>query len=198
MIPKEIRALLEKNPYVVVATSTLKGKPNAGPKFLLAYDNESLWLVDYVKTRTWKNINKNPQVSIAIMDPKALTAYQLRGRAYIITKKEDVRNMTEKLHDKTTDLSVQRIIEAVRSGVKSETYEISMPSRVVFIIFKVKHISIISPTGDIRYESMKSMKVVVEKPVLKTVVPMETIPLIVPNLFTQSNHPDAAEKQAIK
>ena len=185
MIPHEIATCLKKHAFITVATCDLFNKPNASPKFLLSVENNYIYLVDYVISKTWRNIKENSQISISVIDMNTLVGYQLIGIAEILKRGKERKKMKDVLNRKIMDLSIDRVISAVKSGFKSEGYEISMPVRVVIFKVDVKEIVIISPTGRVKCEKIGKAKVVLRKPVLETTVPTVTVPLLVPSTLEE-------------
>lgn len=183
MLPDEVLKLLKKYKFVTIATSSLKARPNAAPKFLLEVEDEYIYVVDYYVNRTWRNLAVNPKIVVSLFDEKLLKGYQIKGTAKVLSPGEEYDRLKKLLDEKISDYSIDRVIEAVRSGVKNESYEISMPARIVILKIKVTEISINGITGKIKKESVGRIKVPVEKEELKTDVPVETIPLLMPEML---------------
>ena len=71
------------------ATTSENNKPNVVPVGLVEPVNDSeVLLVDVLFNKTRKNLQENPQVAPAVTDMNRLQAYQLKGRAQIITSGE--------------------------------------------------------------------------------------------------------------
>lgn len=154
MLPEEVIDVLEKTEFVMMATASLSGRPNAAPKFLLKQEGDHLYFVDYVMNRMWKDLKRNNKVSIAIMDMKGLVGYQINGRNRIIARGKEFDELVAILKKKLTKLSAKRIIDALHSGVRSENYEMSIPSDVVFFKVKVTEVAVISSRGDVARKNM--------------------------------------------
>lgn len=181
-VPKEIVSLLKKTEFVTVATSSLKGRPNAAPKLFLEVDGNDVILVDYVVYRIYRDLVKNPRAVISIVDKSSLMGYQLFGRVKLIKKKsKEYKPLLKKLEKKLMDLSVDRVIEGVRTGVHSEDYEMSMSEDVVFFKVKIKEISFIQPSGKMERDKLKKGKAKKKTLASLTSIPTETVPLLLPS-----------------
>jgi len=84
----EIKEVLRDN-ISHFATASRDGKPNVVPVGVAEpiSDNQVL-LVDVLFNKTRKNLEDNPQVALAVTDLNNLQAYQIKGKAEIITSGE--------------------------------------------------------------------------------------------------------------
>ena len=81
----DIREILKAN-ISYFATTSGSNKPNVVPVGLVEPISDSeILIVDVLFNKTRKNLEENPQVSLAVTDVNRLQAYQLKGRAEIIT-----------------------------------------------------------------------------------------------------------------
>ena len=87
-ISEELKEIIRDN-ISYFATSSKDGKPNVVPVGLVkAISDTELIIVDIFFRKTRKNLEENPQVSLAVTDMGRLKAYQLKGEAEIITQGE--------------------------------------------------------------------------------------------------------------
>lgn len=151
----DLKKLLEGKEFLSVATCGPDGMPNAAPKFLLKVEGHTIWLVDYTIGKTWRNLLRNPRVSLSFMDAKMLLGYQLNGTVKIIEKGRIYDRMCNEMIDKEIRLTAQHIIEAVRGNAKHERFEVGITEK--FIIFKVSihEIVQIGHRGDIVRNKIK-------------------------------------------
>ena len=133
---KQIAEVLKSREFLSVATADMSGQPNAAPKFLLKIEDNTLYLVDYIIGKTFKNLSNNPRVSISFMDNNSLVGYQLNGRAEIIEKGPEYDLLIKELAQREIDLSTLRIVEGVTKGQSHKGFLLSMPAG--FVMFKVK------------------------------------------------------------
>ena len=113
-IPSEIIRLLEDADWICLATRDVDGEPNAANKFLLKCEQNTVYLVDFVKGTTWENLKNHPRVSFPIMDIDNLVDYQLSGEVEIIEKGQLYDELIAELKQKHLQFSTKRIIEGIR------------------------------------------------------------------------------------
>jgi len=83
-----IKGVLRSN-ICYFATASEDGRPNVVPIGLVEPISDSeVLLVDVLFDKTRKNLEQNPQVALAVTDMNKLQAYQLKGKAQIITSGE--------------------------------------------------------------------------------------------------------------
>jgi len=81
----EIKEVLRDN-ICYFATASEDNKPNVVPVGLVEPISDSeVLLVDVLFNKTRKNLQENPQIALAVTDMNRLQAYQLKGKAQIIT-----------------------------------------------------------------------------------------------------------------
>ncbi len=89
-IPAEVKEFLEQGRLAYVATSSRDGVPHCVPKGSMAQlDDEHLIFADLSAGRTRKNLEENPHVAIAIVNPAAYEGYEFIGSATIIERGEE-------------------------------------------------------------------------------------------------------------
>ena len=114
MLIKEVANFLKKEKFLNIATTDLNNRPNVAPKFLLKIDNDLIYLVDYVKNTTLKNIRINPKVSISFINTDSLRGYQINGVAEVIDKGPTCIKLLREYEKKKIELSTERLIDSLR------------------------------------------------------------------------------------
>ena len=117
-ISAEIKEMINekaKSPTIHFATSTKDGKPNVVPvgDVEAISDNEIL-IVDTLFNKTRKNLEKNPQVAIAVEVLEEFKAYQLKGKAKIFTDGEIFEKALE-IHKRVEE---RRKLRHAREGIE--------------------------------------------------------------------------------
>ncbi|HPM43570.1 MAG TPA: pyridoxamine 5'-phosphate oxidase family protein [Candidatus Omnitrophota bacterium] len=151
----DLKKLLEGREFLSVATSSLKGVPNAAPKFLLKVEGHKIWLVDYTIGQTWRNLRENNRTSISFMDFKMLVGYQLNGNVKIIEKGPKYDRMCKEMIDKEIRLTAQHIIEDVRGHSKHEHFEIGITERFIILEVTINEIVQIGHRGEVVREKVR-------------------------------------------
>lgn len=155
MLTKEALNSLKQREFVNIATSGPGQRPNVAPKFLLKIKGNSIYLVDYVRNTTLKNIQFNSQASIAFVNLESLKGYQLNGVVEVL--KKDKKNNYSKLlleyQQKQLTLSTRRLIKALHGRGKSSGYEAEFPKRVAILKVKINEVVRIGLQGDLEREN---------------------------------------------
>ncbi|MCU0665563.1 MAG: pyridoxamine 5'-phosphate oxidase family protein [Candidatus Omnitrophica bacterium] len=154
MLPEKIRGLLKQKEFISVATSSLKGKPNAAPKFILKCEGNFIYLIDYTIGTTWENLKVNPLISLSFMDTETLLGYQLNGKAHILENGHEYEKIFHELSQKQVSLSASRIIEGISKGKKHSSFELAIPEKFVVLRIEVKELVEIKPSGGLQREQM--------------------------------------------
>jgi hypothetical protein len=94
-ISNELKDFL-KNYLAYVATADDKGIPNVVPKGDIAFiDDNTIVFADLYSHQTKKNLSKNPNIAITIVNPAAYKGYQLKGKAKIIERGKEYSLLTK-------------------------------------------------------------------------------------------------------
>lgn len=152
---KELPKLLKNRSFISVATASKDGEPHNAPKFIFKIDGKILYLIDHAMAKSAENLRENPRASISFMDLENLEGYRLNGSVELIESGEAHKKIAQEFEKKLIQLSATRFIEGMKSGKKSEHFELEMPER--FIVFKVtvRDAVRISRQGDVRREKMQ-------------------------------------------
>lgn len=152
---QRITELLQTREFISVATSDLGGKPNAAPKFFLKVEKNFIFLIDYTRGKTWKNLKSNPRVSLSFMDTETLIGYQINGSVEIIDKGPAYDKITSELFQKEIDLSCRRIIEGVVKERGHKSFEVAITDRVVIFKIQIEEIAEIGHRPEIKKENYR-------------------------------------------
>lgn len=154
MLSTKIAQFLKNREFISVATCDFKGRPNAAPKFILKFENNFIYLVDYTIGMTWENLNINPKASLSFMNSDTLVGYQINGAVEIIDQGPEYNSLLREFKKKQIDLSIKRIIEGVSRGKGHESFEVALPERFVVFKVKLKDVAEIGPRGELKREEV--------------------------------------------
>ncbi|XHH10196.1 MAG: pyridoxamine 5'-phosphate oxidase family protein [Candidatus Bathyarchaeia archaeon] len=85
ILTQDMKDILKSN-ICYFATSSKEGKPNVVPMGLVEpVDNSTIMIVDVRMNKTRHNLSENEMVALAVTDSTKLQAYQLKGKANVIT-----------------------------------------------------------------------------------------------------------------
>lgn len=100
-ISEELKEIIRNN-ISNFATASKDGKPNViQVRLAKAISDTELLIVDVFFRKTRENLEENTQVSLAVMDMRMMKAYQLKGKAEIISKGELFEKAFEIMREKT-------------------------------------------------------------------------------------------------
>jgi hypothetical protein len=86
-IPDEVKTFLDEGRLAYVATCGRDGRPHLVPKGSVAVlDDEHLVFADLYTGQTRKNLEENPHISVAVVNPAGYVGYEVRGLAEIVER----------------------------------------------------------------------------------------------------------------
>ncbi|MBI5116306.1 pyridoxamine 5'-phosphate oxidase family protein [Candidatus Poribacteria bacterium] len=95
-LSEQIKEFLGEGRLAYVATSDKSGIPNVVPKGSLGVlDDEHLVFADLYSQKTRRNIEENPHVAVAVVNPPAYQGYQFKGMARILDSGPALAKATE-------------------------------------------------------------------------------------------------------
>ena len=154
MLIKEIANFLRTEKFLNIATTDLNNRPNVAPKFLLKIDNDLIYLVDYVKNTTLKNIRINPRASISFIDINSLKGYQANGVVEVIDKGPICTKLLIEYEDKQVKFSTERLINSLHSKKSQRHFEVEFPNKAVILKIKVSEAVGIGLKGNLEREAV--------------------------------------------
>jgi hypothetical protein len=154
MISKKLDEILKNREFAYMATVTLKGEPNAAPKFLLKKEEHFLYLVDHVMGMTYKNLKVNTLASVTVIDPNTLMGYQMNGSVEIIERGREHKRLLKEVVSKEVKLTAKHIIEDIRGTTHHEAFEVTFPERLVIFKLKITRITEIRTSGKMKRENL--------------------------------------------
>lgn len=96
-IPSEVEDFL-KTYLAFVATVDVKGIPNVVPKGNLAILNdEYIVFADLYSHQTKKNLMRNPNIALTVVNPAGYKGYQFKGKAKIIERGREYEKLAKEL-----------------------------------------------------------------------------------------------------
>ena len=154
MIAERLEKLLRNVTFIDIATCDFEGRPNVAPKFLLKQDKDLIYLVDYTIGRTYRNLKINPRVSLPAMDLNTLIGYQINGVGEMLKEGKEHKQLSKELRERVKKLSVERLVEGIKSAKPHQSFEIVFPKRVEIFKIKVEEVVEIGPSGELKREKV--------------------------------------------
>ena len=151
IIPGKIVQTLKAADWICLASRDKDGEPNAANKFLLECEGNIVYLVEFVKGKTYDNIKLFPKVVFPIMDLENLVDYQLSGVVEIIEAGPVHDNLIAKLKEKELQFSTKRIIEGIRREKSHESFHFPDMDEAVILKITVDDIVARGPNIHLRH-----------------------------------------------
>lgn len=96
-LTEDIKKYINQSVLCWLATASLDNIPNVSPKeIFITYNDETIIIANVASPQTAKNIQQNPNICLSFIDVLVQKGYQLRGKAKVITKKEEDFKALEK------------------------------------------------------------------------------------------------------
>ena len=148
-IPERIVWLLENAEFLCIATLDKRSMPNAANKFLIKCEGCNLYFGDFSKGKTWKNLRRNPKLSIAIMDFENLIDYQINGQGYIVEVGADYKVLLKEYSNRDARFSTKRLIEGLRRRREVVSYQLPLTNKIVIWKVEIEEIIELGPKAEL-------------------------------------------------
>ena len=130
MITKQINEFLDLQKLGYVATVSPDGKPNISPKgTIIGWSENSIVFADIRSPDTVRNLKKNPNVEINVIDPLLRKGYLFQGTAKIIPDDSLFQKILNQFREKGVKSEIKSIVLVEVSGVsevKSPLYDMGI------------------------------------------------------------------------
>lgn len=111
----EIIQFFQNQGCVVVSTLDKRGFPHSSCKGLVKIgEHGKIYLLDLYQARTYKNLRRNPRISITAFDEHKFRGYCLKGKAEIIKKDKLRPEIIKAWEDRITSRITQRLLKNIR------------------------------------------------------------------------------------
>jgi len=128
LLTDKITSFLHRQSFLVVTTLDGKGFPHNSCKGMVEIEGDKVYLLDLYRGDTFKNLKRNPHVSVTAVDEHKFVGYSLKGKGKIIKRGD----LNPRLMDIWEKKIVKRITHRVHrevTGTKGHHHqpEVSMP-----------------------------------------------------------------------
>jgi len=110
-IPLEIQEMMRKQKVIVVGSVDLNGVANISPRTAFYFSNDAIYWLDFFKHKSQGNFKSLPWVSIAVIDKKKLSGFQLKGKVNFVTDQKEKIRITDIVSRSTTGKTSTKIFE---------------------------------------------------------------------------------------
>jgi len=110
-IPLEIQEMMRKQKVIVVGSVDLNGVANISPRTAFYFSNDAIYWLDFFKHKSQGNFKSLPWVSIAVIDKKKLSGFQLKGKVNFVTDQKEKIRITDIVSRSATGKTSAKIFE---------------------------------------------------------------------------------------
>ncbi|MFA5088626.1 MAG: pyridoxamine 5'-phosphate oxidase family protein [Candidatus Omnitrophota bacterium] len=134
--PEKALQFLKRQGFVIVSTLDANGGIHCSAKGILVLGKEEkVFIVDLYFNRTFKNLKRDPRISITAIDEHNFLGYTLQGKGVILSQKEMKSDVIDEWERSILKRMSKRVVKGVRSGIRSKGhFEASLPSRPKYFI----------------------------------------------------------------
>ncbi len=145
-ITTDMQRLLTRQNVVIVGTVNPDDSPNISLKGLLKVDPEGcIYFSDLYRGKTFRNIRRNPRVSVLVFSIEEFRGFQFIGRAELIESGPLFKEAEADWQAKKSRLLGRRISKNVRKGFSHGRSEFQLPSLKALIRMDVERVYDMSP-----------------------------------------------------
>jgi len=121
MITPDVVQFFHNQRFTIISTIDEKGCPHASCKGIVDINkNGRIYLLDLYMTETYKNLKRNPHISITAVDEHKFKGYCLKGKAKIVPKDKVAKRILKLWEDKITARISHRLLKNIH-GEKGHT-----------------------------------------------------------------------------
>lgn len=113
-INSQIKDFLFSQSYVILSSIDRSGMPHSACKGVVDIDdNDTVFLLDLYRMKTFENLKGNPKVSITAVDEHRFKGYCLKGKARIMRQEDITSHIIKAWEDRITSRITQRVIKNI-------------------------------------------------------------------------------------
>lgn len=147
-LPVEVMRFLEKQRVFIVSTLNEHGRIHCSAKGIVGFEPEGkIYVMDLYLKKTFRNLKRNPMITLTSVDENAFEGYSFQGNAKIV----EYKDIQDHLMEKWTKRLIRRIADRLIRNVQSEKptgrhYEAELPHMPKYLIeIDVEHIVSLTP-----------------------------------------------------
>ena len=149
-LPREIVQFFHKQRFVIVSTVDSNNTPHNACKGIVDIDQKGIiYLLDLYRGKTLANLERNPNISVTVVDEHKFIGYCLKGIAAIVDKKllnpHIIRYWEKKIASRITHRLLKNIHDEVVKG-HSRHPESLLPKPEYMISMEVNEIVNLIPS----------------------------------------------------
>ncbi|MDD4955493.1 MAG: pyridoxamine 5'-phosphate oxidase family protein [Candidatus Omnitrophica bacterium] len=111
---------LERQSFSIVSTLDEDGGIHCAAKGIVGMERKGkIFLIDLYKAQTFKNLQKNPTISITSVDENMFMGYTLKGKAKIVERSKIENHVIKTWEERLIGRISKRLIKSVKDYKKS-------------------------------------------------------------------------------
>lgn len=111
---------LERQGFSIVSTLDADGKIHCAAKGIVGIEkNGKVFLIDLYKAETFKNLQRNPTISITSVDEHLFMGYTLKGKAKIVERDKIKSHIIKAWEERVIKRISKRVIKSIKDYRKS-------------------------------------------------------------------------------
>ena len=133
---KDILNFFEKQDSVIVSTINVAGSIHCAVKGIVSTkEEEKIFLIDLYLRETFKNLKKNPTISITALDEHLFKGYTIQGEAEIIFRDKIHEEIFADWERRVVERISKRVSRSVGAGLQSRVHhEAHLPTHPQYLI----------------------------------------------------------------
>jgi len=145
----KVVSFFEKQNFVIVATLDGKGAVHCSAKGIIGVDLGEILVADLYLTHTYKNLKKNPQVSLTAVEEHSFTGYTLQGKARLVVREDIPVEWIEQWESRIVKRMSHRVVKGVQNKSKSRVhFEAGLPPHLQYVMaVRVDNVVDLAPPG---------------------------------------------------
>ena len=144
---EEVIRFLQNQSFVIISTVDGKGRPHTACKGIVEINSKGeVYLLDLYLANTYRNLKKDPYLSITAVDEHRFCGYCLKGKARIINQEDISPEIMKAWEDKVTSRITQRVLKNIldKKG-HPEHPEAAFPKPKYMIVVEIDSIEDLTP-----------------------------------------------------
>ena len=133
-IPQEVQEIMHRQKVIIVGSVDSNGLCNLSPRTSFYFFEDAIYWLDFFKHKSQGNFRSIPWVSVAVIDKKKLTGFQLKGKVSFVTDEKEKLRITDTIVRSVTGKTSSKIFERISQNKTPDV-----------IMFKPKAVYSLSP-----------------------------------------------------
>jgi uncharacterized pyridoxamine 5'-phosphate oxidase family protein len=145
-LSSDIIHFLQRQGFVVVSTIDAQGNIHSVAKGIVGFEQSKIYIIDLYRAHTYKNLQRNPTISITAIDEHQFIGYTFKGKAEIISQDKIEKNIIKKWEQRVVSRISERVVKSVKQDKTAPHQpEALFPYPQYLIVMSVEEIVDLAP-----------------------------------------------------